>query len=74
LKCLDGNEAGEVYAIACNPGNYQRWKIRRPVADLAFVEIRNVQTGRCLMGENTEWARVTTEPCANVPGQGWAPL
>jgi serine/threonine-protein kinase len=43
-RCLDSNSSGSAYTLACNGGNYQRWR-PQVVGGTLFVD---VATGRCL--------------------------
>jgi ricin-type beta-trefoil lectin protein len=44
--CLDSNGDQEVYTLACNGGNYQRWNVWYTGAN--GYQIKNVSTGFCL--------------------------
>ncbi len=64
-RCLDSNDRGEVYMLACNGGKYQDWY------DISHHRLQNGATGRCL-----EYARqgasVFTQPCNTTNAwQGW---
>jgi hypothetical protein len=52
-RCLDSNEAGEVYSIGCNFGQYQQWQViiaDWPDNQWPMVVIKNVKTGLFLTG------------------------
>jgi hypothetical protein len=62
---LDSNSAGEVYSIAGNGGNHQKWCVT------SDAHLRNVATDRCL-DNNEALGRVTTSPCQSSNGfQKW---
>ncbi|MFI2432045.1 RICIN domain-containing protein [Streptomyces sp. NPDC018693] len=46
-QCLDSNNAGHVYWLECNGGNYQNWDYNRAVD--GWVYVKNRQTGRSLV-------------------------
>jgi hypothetical protein len=61
-RCLDSNEQGSVYAMACNGANYQNWERR----GYTFVD---VQTGRCL--DSNEQGTVYAMACNGGNYQNW---
>jgi hypothetical protein len=70
--CLDSNDDGAVYTLACNGGNYQNWN---RVPEDPFL-IRNEQTRLCL--ESDQDGYVHTRTC-HIPydhqrwSEGFAP-
>ncbi|MEU2616455.1 RICIN domain-containing protein [Micromonospora sp. NPDC007271] len=63
--CLDSNSAGDVYAISCNGGAYQRWYL----AGTGGRQIRNAATERCLDGTG---GNVITSRCNDLASsQAW---
>jgi len=61
-RCLDSNEQGSVYTLACSGGNYQNWKRQGE----AFADD---QTGRCL--DSNEQGSVYTLACSGGNYQNW---
>jgi hypothetical protein len=69
-RCLDSNDAGHVYTLGCNGGNYQNWRVEYFTSldcEPAYGEcypiyrIRNAQTRRCL---DSDFNRsLYTSPC-----------
>jgi hypothetical protein len=60
--CLDSNEQGTAYGLACNGGNYQSWTRRGQT----FVDL---QTGLCL--DSNEQGSVHTQACNGGDYQNW---
>lgn len=59
--CLDSNWEGDVYSIACNARDYQRWYIE-PGLEPGLYRLKNKKTGRYLEGIGTAADQVTTKP------------
>jgi hypothetical protein len=59
-QCLDSNEAGHVYWIECNGGNYQNWRY------LSGNRVQNAQTGRYLAQQpGSDWIVAGTAGSVN---------
>ncbi|WP_363798558.1 ricin-type beta-trefoil lectin domain protein [Lysobacter firmicutimachus] len=67
LDCLDSDASGNVYALRCNGGGYQRWTHSE---NWAGDQIRNAQTGRCLDSDTS--GKVYTLPCNGGNFQRWS--
>ncbi|MEQ4720991.1 hypothetical protein [Nonomuraea sp. B19D2] len=59
--CLDSNSGGDVYSIACNAGDYQRWIIE-PGIKPGWYFLRNKKTGRYLEKRGLGPNEVVTRP------------
>lgn len=74
--CLDSNHAGDLYAIRCNGGGYQRWDFNHVGrqrdgywgVEWDVYEIRNRATGRCL---DASWNDGYTLGCNGGNHQRW---
>ncbi|MCG5212846.1 RICIN domain-containing protein [Streptosporangium sp. KLBMP 9127] len=70
--CLDSNKKGDVYSIACNDRNYQRWIIE-PGLRSGWYFIRNKKTGRYLEERGTGSNGVVTRPLSvKSVNQNWS--
>ena len=66
-KCLDSNTDGDVYLLACNGGNYQKWYESH---DSSGWTLKNKATGRVLgLGSDN---LVHTSRDLGVPAQRWS--
>jgi Ricin-type beta-trefoil lectin domain len=65
-RCLDSNNAGSVYTLACNGGAFQKWNI---TFDATEYQLRNAQTGRCLY--SNAQGNVYANACSGGPYQRW---
>ncbi|MFD9939831.1 RICIN domain-containing protein [Nonomuraea sp. NPDC059023] len=69
--CLDSNKAGDVYSIACNSKDYQRWYIE-PGIRPGWYFLKNKATGRFLEFRHTGSNGVITQPYASkLVNQNW---
>lgn len=62
-RCLDSNDKGEVYALECNGGDYQKWVGGNDGT------VRDKQTGRCL--DSNEKGEVYALECNGGNYQKW---
>jgi hypothetical protein len=70
-ECLDSNNTGEVYLLACNGGAFQQWQVKENKGGTRVF--RDVATGRCL--ENRERGQTTplfTGACDGNNFQNWS--
>lgn len=70
--CLDSNADGDVYMLACNGGDYQKWIVTRTRnSPPRHVEIRNLATGRCLDAKDSPRANYETVYTLGCNGGGY---
>jgi actin-like ATPase involved in cell morphogenesis len=63
-NCLDGDDAGNVYQLACNGTAYQNWRIEYYSAEPGgLYRVVHLATGRCLDSNYGTEANVYTLPC-----------
>lgn len=63
--CLDANASGQVYVLACNGGNYQKW------THYSEGFVKNWATGQCL-DVTSDTDVVYTRECLKHEWQKWA--
>ncbi len=66
--CLDSNDNGDVYMLACNGGSYQKWRFAPTGGSFEFLII-NAKTNRCL--DSNGDGRVYTLWCNGGNFQKW---
>jgi Ricin-type beta-trefoil lectin domain-like len=66
-KCLDSNSSGDVYLLACNGGNYQKWYESH---DSSGWRLKNKATGRVL--EELTTGEIRTAADEGYPVQRWS--
>ncbi|MEU9988944.1 RICIN domain-containing protein [Streptomyces sp. NPDC048045] len=66
-KCLDSNANGDVYLLACNGGNYQKWY---EINDSSGWRLKNKATGRVLGVAIS--GQVRTDSDAGAARQRWS--
>jgi hypothetical protein len=79
IKCLHGDALGNVYVLACNDGDYQKWRYlytytepdgTKQRSNKTYTLLQNVATGRCLAhGEEAIVEAVPEISC--VPPWEW---
>ena len=69
--CLDSNDGGAAYTLACNGGNYQNWyAVGTSYQGGDAFTLNDAQTGRCL--DSNYNGNVYTSPCdGNNTYENW---
>lgn len=70
-RCLDSNDAGQVYTLPCNGGLYQLWKHVPSPSASGYIHLVNSKTGRCLDTDGAGVGHLYTLPCNGYANQNW---